>query len=96
MWLHVQLGSNLACFDGLQSFTFSATDPSEEMQTDDELKGSQTKLVGSLLTDLEAARLDDLVHKASVEAASGKVGAACSDTFAFQHQGMTCVYVYNG
>ena len=64
------------------------------MQTDDELKGSQAKLAGSLLTDLEAARLDDLVHKASAAAASGKVGAACSDTSAFQHQGKTCVYMY--
>ena len=71
-------------------------DPFQDIQREDQLKGSQTKLVGSLLTDLEAARLDDLVHKASVEAASGKVGAACSDTSAFQHQGMTCVYVYNG
>ena len=68
------------------------------MQRENEL--IQSKLVGGLLTDLEVALvlqgLDDVVQKASAEAASGKVGAACSDTFAFQHHGMTCMYVYNG
>ncbi|KAL0045347.1 hypothetical protein WJX82_004386 [Trebouxia sp. C0006] len=55
------------------SFNFSATDPFQEMQTEDELKGSQAKLAGSLLADLEAAWLDNLVHKATAAAASGKV-----------------------
>ena len=74
-------------------------DPFQDMQREDQLKGSQTKLVGSLLTDLEAALvlqgLDILVQKASAEVASSKVCAACSDTL-YQHQDMTCMYMYDG
>jgi len=66
----------IACFDGLQAHNFSATGPVQEMQRlgrlPSWLKGSQAKLVGSLLTDMEAALvlqgLDDLLHKAIAEA----------------------------
>ncbi len=68
----------------MQNYNLSVMDPFEDMQRKDRLIGSQARLVGGLLTDLEAALvlhgLDDLVQNASAEVASSKVGAACSDT----------------
>jgi len=82
----------------LQNYDLPVTDSFEDMQRKDRLIGSQGKLVGSVLTDLEAALvlqgLDDLVQKASAEVASSKVDAACSHTF-YQRQDMTCMYMYS-
>jgi len=69
------------------------------MQREEKLNSSQANFVGGILTDLEAALvlqgLDILVQKASAEVASSKVCAACSDTL-YQHQDMTCMYMYDG